>query len=40
MEIRSEDLCALRKTGRTGLQIVRSFLEKIIRVPILASSHT
>ena len=28
------------KTGRTGLQIVRSFQEKILWVPILASSHT
>ena len=28
MKIRNEALCALRKTGRTGLQIVRSFQEK------------
>ena len=37
--IRNEAFCALGKTGRTGLQIVRSFQE-ILWVPILASSHT
>ena len=30
MKIRNEALCALGKTGRTGLQIVRSFQEKIL----------
>ena len=28
MKIRNEALCVLGKTGRTGLQIVRSFQEK------------
>ena len=32
-------LCALEKTSRTGLQIVRSFQEKILQVPILATSR-
>ena len=40
MKIRNEALCALGKTGRTVLQIVRSFQEKILRVSILSSSHT
>jgi len=30
VKIRNEALCALRKTGRTGLRIVRSFQEKIL----------
>ena len=30
MKIRNEALCTLGKTGRTGLQIVRSFQEKIL----------
>ena len=30
MKIRNEALCALGKTGRTGLQIVKSFQEKIL----------
>ena len=30
MKIRNEALCALGKTGRIGLQIVRSFQEKIL----------
>ena len=30
MKIRNEALCALGKTGRTGLQIIRSFQEKIL----------
>ena len=40
VKIINEALCALGKTGRTGLQIVRSFQEKILWVPILASSYT
>ena len=40
VKIRNEALCALGKTGRTDLQIVRSFQEKILWVSILASSHT
>ena len=42
MENRNEALCALGKTGRTGLQIDidRYFQEKILWAQILASSHT
>ena len=39
VKIKNEAFRALGKTGRTGLQIVRSFQE-ILWVPILASSHT
>jgi hypothetical protein len=39
-KIRSDALCALGKTGRTDLQIVRSFQEKILRVPILIPRKT
>ena len=39
VKIKNEAFRAPGKTGRTGLQIVRSFQE-ILWVPILASSHT
>ena len=39
VKIKNEVFHALGKTGKTGLQIVRSFQE-ILWVPILASSHT
>ena len=38
-EIRNEALCALGKTGRTGIQIIRYFQEKILRTQFLISSH-
>ena len=39
VEIRNEALCALGKTGTTGLQIVRYFQEKILWAQFLVSSH-
>ena len=36
----NEAFCALGKTGRTGLQKVRDFQEKILWTQFLASSHT
>ena len=35
MKTRNEALCALKKSGRTGLQIVRSFQEKILESQFL-----
>ena len=31
--------CALRKTGRTGIHLVRYFQEKVLQAQFLASSH-